>query len=121
LGRTVSFIDASPTVAPLSHSGGGSVSVDRWPGYVAVAATATAVALLLWTPGTYGYAAGYILGAVVGPMMAVTHRFSFESRQKSPWFVRSLTPGRVLAAAVGSGLGVGVAHAWLLATELAKK
>ena len=115
----MSFIDASSTVA--QSSGTGSVSVARWPGYVAVTATCAAIALLLLTPGTVGYAAGYVLGAVVGPVMAVAHRFSFESRQKNPWFVRSLTPGRLIAAAVGLGLAVGLVHAWLLATELAKR
>lgn len=116
----MSFIEASSTVA-RPDSGSGSVSVARWPGYVAVVATLTATALLLFTPGTAGYATGYILGAVVGPVLAVAHRFSVESRQKSPWFVRSLIPGRIIAAAVGLGLAVGLIHAWLLATELAKQ
>lgn len=120
LGETV-FINGASTVAQSSGSGSLSLSVVRWPGYVAAVTAFVAIVLLLLTPGTAGYAAGYVLGAVVGPVMAVVHRFSLESRQKSPWFVRSLTPGRLLAAAVVLGLAVGLLNAWLLATELAKQ
>ena len=76
----MSFIGATSAGARPSRS----VSVARWPGFVAAAATFAAVGLLLWRPGTDGYAAGYVFGAVVGPAMAVAHRFSFERCQKDP-------------------------------------
>lgn len=115
----MSFIDATRTAAPSGASA--SVTVARWPGIMALAAAGLALVLLVWSPATWAYAVGYVLGAVVGPVAAVAHRFSFESRQKNPWFVRTLTPGRVIAGSVLVGLAIGLAHAWFLATELAKQ
>ena len=59
--------------------------------------------------------------AVVTPVFAIVHRALFESRRKSPWFVPSPTQNRLLALALALGLLAGLANAWFLATELAKR
>jgi len=98
-----------------------SVRVAAWPGYTGLVASAVSVLLLIANPATWGPVLGYVLGAVITPGLAVAHRYSLESRQKNPWFVRARRPGQIVVAALVIGMVAGIGHTWLLATELAKQ
>jgi hypothetical protein len=92
-----------------------------WPAFAALALTATSMALVpVATP--LGLAVGgYVVAALLAPSLVVVHR-AFERRaQQSPRYVRRTLPRRIAAFAIVTGLAAGTAHAWIIATELAKR
>ena len=115
----MSFVDAlTRTNEP---NVGQSVGVARWPSLAAAGTAAAAVLLAILPLGTWGFVAGYTLGAVVTPALAVAHRYSLASREKNLWFVRNKGPGRLMISTLTVGLLIGMVNAWWLATELAKQ
>lgn len=113
----MAFVDSLLNTGPTSAN---RVTAPNWPARTAAVVCLVAIALLVWRPNTPALVVGYVLGAVACPALAVVHRFMTENRRKSPWYVRTSGSGRVLLVAVLTGVAVGVLHAWLLATELAK-
>jgi hypothetical protein len=114
----VAYVDSwqdAPSASPTRR-----VTVPSWPGQAACAVSVVALALLIWRPGTPAYVIGYLLGAIAGPVLAVAYRFVAENRRKDPWFVRTSGPSRLVLVSVLAGIAIGLGHAWLLATELAK-
>ncbi len=101
------------------------VRVPSWP--VLAASTATALAGVLVLPAvaraeglvTVGLV-GYLLGALVTPVLAVVARWQHQRASSSRRFVVVRWHARVLHAALGIGLAAGLVHAWLVATELAR-
>lgn len=115
----MAFLDDFPDSAPQL---GVSSAVSRWPALSAFGSAVVAAALLAPVVRTeWLFVAGYAIGCVLVPLFAVIHRVLFQQRRKSPWFIHSTTPGRLVAAALVLGVSAGVGHTWLLATELAKQ
>jgi hypothetical protein len=116
----MSFLDDREIAAPLAP--GEPVRIPSWPGFFGVVVGLLSLLIAIVGKGDVALlGAGYVLGAVAAPALAVAHRYFAEARRKDPWFVGSSRPGRVIALGVGVGLAAGLANAWLLATELAKR
>ncbi|MBF4765000.1 hypothetical protein ISU07_17855 [Nocardioides islandensis] len=98
------------------------VRAATWPGYTAVITGCCSAAMaFLGHANLLMLGLGYVLGAVITPVLAVFYRVIFENRRKDPWFVRSTRPGRVMTLGVLFGVAAGMVNAWLLATEFAKR
>ena len=94
----------------------------RWPVAAAVALALAAAGALFVAPGSLGIAVpGYVVGALAVPCLTVLHRFFRQSAAKSPYYLPDLKLERLMLLALGLGLVAGVAHAWFVATELAKQ
>ena len=94
-----------------------------WPVYAAVAAALGSAASLVWA--LQGHVlwgvVGYLLGALATPLLMVAHRLLRRGARKDPYYVPRPRLERVLVAATGAGIVLGMAHAWFVATELAKR
>jgi hypothetical protein len=105
-----------------SREGPTRATPPSWP--VIVAGLCAVAATLLILPGRdhLGLAiGGYCLGALATPLLTVIYRFARQSVAKNPFFVPRLILDRVLYGFVLLGICVGIVHAWLIATELAKR
>ena len=99
------------------------VHAPAWPVLAAVAAAlGSAMALV---PAAQGGASwglvGYLLGGVATPVLTVVHRMLRQAARKHRSYVPQVGLERALAVATAVGITLGVAHAWFLATELAKQ
>ena len=106
-----------------SPSPASSVHAPAWPAHAAVvAALGSAVALV---PAVEGDAVwglvGYLLGGLAAPVLTVVHRTQRRTARRNRYYVPLRRLERLLAVATGLGIVLGVAHAWFLATELAKQ
>jgi hypothetical protein len=115
----MSFLgNTGETETPTS---GSAVRVPTWPGAVGLVSGALSVLVaFLARHDVPPLAAGYVLGAMFTPALAVVHRYYVEARRKDPWFVGRARLGSLVTVMVVLGLSAGLINAWLLATELAK-
>ena len=106
-----------------SQSPASSVHAPAWPVQAAVAAAlGSAVALVPAVQGSVVWGlVGYVLGGLVTPVLTVVHRMQRRAARKNRYYVPLRHLERLLAVATGLGIVLGVAHAWFLATELAKQ
>jgi len=65
--------------------------------------------------------AGYFLAALLAPVFVVIYRVLERRAQQSIHFTRRQPPRRAAALAIVLGLAVGATHAWMIATEIAKR
>jgi hypothetical protein len=107
----------------LSDAPADPVHVPVWPVHGAVAAALGSAVALVWSAQqqlVWGLV-GYVLGAVVTPLLTVAHRLLRRTARKDPYYVPRPTWERLLVAATVAGIGLGIVHAWFVATELAKR
>ena len=107
----------------LSDAPADPVHAPAWPVHGALAAVVVSAVALVWAAQrevAWGVA-GYVLGALVTPLLMVTYRLLRRRARKSPWYVPRPGLERLLVAATVVGIGLGIVHAWFVATELAKR
>lgn len=106
-----------------SRSPAASVHAPAWPVHAAgVAALASALALVPAAQGEVLWGVlGYVLGGLATPVLTVVHRMLRRAARKNRYYVPLRRLERLLAVATALGIVLGVAHAWFLATELAKQ
>jgi hypothetical protein len=64
---------------------------------------------------------GYALGTLVTAVLVVLHRGEVHKAQRDLWFVPQARLDRMAALALGGGMLAGLGHAYLFATEIAKR
>jgi hypothetical protein len=98
-----------------------SAYAPSWPALAALALAAASVLLVPMATPLGVAIGGYVVAALLAPGLVVLHR-AFERRaQQNPRYVRRTLPRRIAAFAIVTGLAAGTAHAWIIATELAKR
>ncbi|MBU2076226.1 MAG: hypothetical protein KKE65_04715 [Actinobacteria bacterium] len=101
------------------------VKAPAWPVVAALLIALAAVALaalgVAESPILELFVTGYVLGAVVVPVAVLFFRLKRQALSSSPWFVERthLARAATMVLLLG-GLG-GLANAWWLATELARR
>lgn len=107
----------------LSDRPADPVHAPAWPVYGAAAGAAGSAVALFWAAQGHvlGGVAGYALGALATPLLLVAYRLLRRTARKNPYYVPRARLERVLVAATGAGIVLGVVHAWFVATELAKR
>ena len=107
----------------LSDSPAQSVHAPAWPVHgAAAAALGSAIALTWASQGDELWGVvGYVLGALVTPLLMVAYRLLRRTARKNPAYVPRPRLERLLVVATVTGIVVGVLHAWFVATELAKR
>jgi hypothetical protein len=97
----------------------------RTSGIPSAAALATAVlsaAALLPAQSNLSLAyLGYILGALLVPLLVVVHRFAARSAARDLYYVMQPRLKWIAMSAFTLGVCAGAGHAWLIATALAKQ
>jgi hypothetical protein len=94
----------------------------RWPAPVSGAACLVALSALLLGGGEFRIAlVGYLVGAIVVPIITIVYRFKRQAARKSPFFIPNLTVERLMFALLGLALLTDIGNAWHMATELAKQ
>lgn len=92
------------------------------PSISALVTSVTAAALLAPARDHLAFAiAGYILGALVSPVLVVVHRFTARAAKRQPTYVLRPRIKWIVMAALLLGVTAGLGHAWYIATELAKR
>lgn len=103
------------------------VHAPLWPVVGAVVAALLSALALPWAARPeveqqlWWGALGYVLGALATPLLTVAYRMGRRAARKNPYYVPRPTWERVLVAATVAGITLGIAHAWFVATELAKQ
>jgi hypothetical protein len=64
---------------------------------------------------------GYVLGALVAPLLVVVHRFAVRSAARDLYYVMQPRLTWIAMTAFTIGVCAGAGHAWLIATALAKQ
>jgi hypothetical protein len=64
---------------------------------------------------------GYVLGALIAPLLVVVHRFALRSAARDLYYVSRPRLEWIAMSALAIGMCAGVGHAWLIATALAKQ
>jgi hypothetical protein len=64
---------------------------------------------------------GYVLGALLAPLLVVVHRFAVRSAARDLYYVVQPRLKWIAMAAFTIGVCGGAGHAWLIATALAKQ
>ena len=122
LGPNASAMDpfgSPPPTAP--HTSTRSRRASVWPALLALCTVAVSVLLLLLTDGLAVWVTGYLLAAMLAPALVVLYRVRDRRAQDDVYYTRRQGPRRMAALAIASGLIVGVTHAWMIATEIAKQ
>jgi len=107
---------AAITVAPQR-----SAQAKSWPAIAALALGGLSLALLPVALPLSASVACYAVAALLAPALVVFYRVSERTAQQSVRYVRRQLPRRIAVLAVAMGLLAGAGHAWLIATELAKR
>lgn len=99
-----------------------AVRAPGWPAVAAATGSLMACAALIPAVDSWRFAvAGYTVGALVVPTLTVVFRFGRRTAAQSPFFLPNRGMERLVLWTLVLGIGAGLANAWLLATELAKK
>jgi hypothetical protein len=64
---------------------------------------------------------GYVLGALLAPLLVVMHRFAARSAARDLYYVVQPRLRWIAMSAFTMGVCAGAGHAWLIATALAKQ
>jgi hypothetical protein len=110
-----------PFAAALIAAPHRSTHASSWPAIAAVAAAGLAVALLPVSGSLAIGIVGYLAAALLAPAFVVAYRVIDRQAQQSIRYVRRQLPRRLAAIAIVVGLLAGTTHAWMIATELAKR
>lgn len=103
-----------PTLTP--------VTPPKWPAVIAAMGALAAVALIPSGGHSLRFAVtGYALGALLVPIFTVLYRFARQKAATHPFYVPRITLERLVLASLLLGITGGLIHAWLVATELAKR
>jgi hypothetical protein len=107
----------------VSEAAHDPVHAPSWPVHGAVTAAVGSAVTLWWASQQHVLwgVVGYVLGALLTPLLMVAHRLLRRTARKSPWYVPRFTWERVLVTATVLGIVLGTVHAWFVATELAKR
>jgi hypothetical protein len=118
---------STTTIPPrLGQAPAGPVRAAAWPVLAAAAAAAVASALVVPALARTGPLVtlsllGYVLGALATSVLAVVHRWKSRTIRTNPRRVVVAWHPRLVTAALALGIAAGMVHAWLLATELARR
>jgi len=123
-GAWHSSVPLTTPTAPTTPAPAATAPV--WPLVGAAASAAAAAGLFLWAfladVGHLSVAvSGYVLGGLVTTVWFVLHRVATQRAARSVWFSPRPALDRCAMALLGTGIAVGLVHAWALATELAKR
>lgn len=92
-----------------------------WPAVVALTAVCVSGFLLLPSGRLPLWIIGYTLAAVLAPAFVVLFRVLDRRARQDRVYTRRHAPRRLAALAITLGLVVGATHAWMIATEIAKR
>jgi hypothetical protein len=87
---------------------------------IGAAATVIVSAALLLTQSLPISVLGYLIAPFATTALVSVYRWKDIERQQDPWYVRSTMQRRAVAVVLAVGFFVGLCHAWIIATELAK-
>ncbi len=107
----------------LGDAPGAAVRAPLWPVYGACGAVLLSALGLVWAVQhqvVWGVL-GYVLAGLVTPLLTVSYRLLRRRARKNPSYLPRPGWERVLVWATVTGIVLGVAHAWFVATELAKQ
>ena len=118
---------SSQVLPSTPYAVGQAVRSPRWP--VIASAASVAGSLLLAVIEIFGEqegslivsAAGYVLGSLVTTMFVVVHRLRKQRAAREVWFSPRPHLDRLAHGLLVVGLVCGAWHAYVLATEIAKR
>ena len=105
-----------------SRPTGKNVMGETWPSLLAVPlVAAVAAGLFMGQQAVTFHAVAYAVAALVVPVLFVTHRVYEARARTSVWYVPRQWANGLALIAVTVALVLAAGHAWIVATELAKR